>query len=443
MLYYSLGAIAAIVFVVALSLIISALFRTVVPTNMVHIVNTSKGRRVYGKESKFGNTYYAFPAWIPRIGVSVTEFPISNFSIPLIKYAAYDHKRLPFSVDVQAFFVMEDANIVSERVSDFKELKQHLTQIVSGAVRKVCAGLPLEEILASRSELSKSFENEVVDQLKAWGVKPVNSIEFMNIQDTEGSKVIQDIQNQEESRIDRESRMVRSENAREAEAKEIENKRQIDINRQEALQQVGTRTAEKDQAIGISQEQSKQAVAEQARETAEKLMEVKKVEDTRTAEIEKTVQVTQAEARKETEVIAAEAAKTKEVLEAQAKLTQDELKAKGDLLLQEANAKGILAVGSANADSEKQLQMASVEPQITLAKEIGSNKEYQEYLLSLEQIKVNGEVGKAQATALEKAEVHIVSGDGASLGKSLGTVLTGFSATDIGKKLVSKAFNKD
>lgn len=434
MLYYSLGAIAAIVFVVALSLIISALFRTVVPTNMVHIVNTSKGRRVYGKESKFGNTYYAFPAWIPRIGVSVTEFPISNFSIPLIKYAAYDHKRLPFSVDVQAFFVMEDANIVSERVSDFKELKQHLTQIVSGAVRKVCAGLPLEEILASRSELSKSFENEVVDQLKAWGVKPVNSIEFMNIQD---------IQNKEESRIDRESRMVRSENAREAEAKEIENKRQIDINRQEALQQVGTRTAEKDQAIGISQEQSKQAVAEQARETAEKLMEVKKVEDTRTAEIEKTVQVTQAEARKEAEVIAAEAAKTKEVLEAQAKLTQDELKAKGDLLLQEANAKGILAVGSANADSEKQLQMASVEPQITLAKEIGSNKEYQEYLLSLEQIKVNGEVGKAQATALEKAEVHIVSGDGASLGKSLGTVLTGFSATDIGKKLVSKAFNKD
>lgn len=445
MLYYTLGIIVTVIIslIVALSLFISILYRTVVPTNMVHIVNTSKGRRVYGKDSKFGNTYYAFPSWIPRIGVSVTEFPISNFSIPLIKYAAYDHKRLPFCVDVQAFFVMEDANIVSERVSDFKELKQHLTQIVSGAVRKVCASLPLEEILASRSELSKSFENEVAEQLKAWGVKPVNSIEFMNIQDTEGSKVIQDIQNKEESRIDRESRMVRSENAREAEAKEIENKRQIDINRQEALQQVGTRTAEKEQAIGISQEQSKQAVAEQAKETAEKLMEVKQVEDTRKATIEKTVQVTQAEARKETEVIAAQASKSKEVLEAEAKLTQDELKAKGDLLLQEAQAKGILAVGAANADSEKQLQMASVDPQITLAKEIGSNKEYQEYLLSLEQIKVNGEVGKANAVALEKAEVHIVSGDGASLGKSLGSLLSGFNATDIGKKLVSKALNKD
>ena len=89
------------------------------------------------------------------------------------------------------------------------------------------------------------------------------------------------------------------------------------------------------------------------------------------------------------------------------------------------------------------MQLASVTAQTTLAQEIGGNQEYQNYLINIKQIEINGEVGKAQATALEKAEVHIVSGDGASLGKSLGTILTGFSATDIGKKLISKAFNKD
>lgn len=437
-IYYLAGAGILLAVFIILLLIVSALFRTVVPTNMVHIVNASKGRRVYGKDSEYGNTYYAFPSWIPRIGVSVTEFPISNFGVALQRYAAYDDKRLPFLADIQAFFVMEDANIVSQRVSDFTELKHHLTQIVSGAVRKVCAGLSIEDILKSRSILSKDFETEVIDQLKSWGVKPVNSIEFMNIQDAEGSKVIQDIQNKEESRIDCESRLVRSENQRQAEAKEIENKRQIEINKQEALQQVGTRTAEKDQAIGISVEQAKQAIAEQSKITAERSMDVKLVEETRRAEIDKSVAITFAEQTKQTQVINAEADKQKQVLEAEAKLEQDKRQAEGALTLQEANAKGILAIGQAQAESEKLSQLALVDPQITLAKEIGDNKPYQEYLLNSEQIKINGEVGTANAEALKSANVNIVSGNGSELGKTFGSILSGFSSTPVGKLLISK-----
>ena len=431
----------AIIAIVIISAIIAALYRTVVPTNMVHIVNSSSGRRVYGKDSKHGNTYYAFPDWIPKIGVSVTHFPISNFGVELQKYAAYDHKRLPFSVDVQAFFVMEDADIVSQRVSDFPELKQHLRQIVSGAVRKVCAGRPIEEILSSRSELAGDFDSEVVEQLKAWGVKPVNSIEFMNIQDAEGSKVIQDIQKKEESRIDRESRVVQAENTQQAQTKEIETQRQIELQRQEAAQQVGTRTAEKEQAVGISQEQSRQAIAEQAKVTAERNMEVTQVEETRRADIDKTVQVTQAEAKKATEVIKAEATKAQQVLEAEAKLEQDKRQAEGNLALQTANAEGIAKVGSANAEAEQQMQLASVIAQTTLAEKIGENKPYQEYLISIKQIEVNGEVGKAQASALEKADIQIISGPGTDLGKALGGVLAGIATTPLGQSVLNKVAN--
>lgn len=431
----------AIVALIVIIAVVAMLYRTVVPTNMVHIVNSSSGRRVYGKDSKHGNTYYAFPDWIPKIGVSVTHFPISNFGVELQKYAAYDHKRLPFSVDVQAFFVMEDADIVSQRVSDFPELKQHLRQIVSGAVRKVCAGRPIEEILSSRSELAGDFDSEVVEQLKAWGVKPVNSIEFMNIQDAEGSKVIQDIQKKEESRIDRESRVVQAENTQQAQTKEIETQRQIELQRQEAAQQVGTRTAEKDQAIGIAQEQSKQAVAEQSKVTTERNMEVKQVEETRRAEIDKSVAITLANQTKETQVINAEADKQKQVLESEAKLKQDQLQAEGALAVQKADAEGILAIGKAKAESEKLSQLALVDPQITLAKEVGGNKPYQEYLISIKQIEVNGEVGKAQAAALENASIQIISGPGADLGKSLSGVLAGIASTPVGKAVIDKAIN--
>lgn len=321
---------------------------------------------------------------------------------------------------------MQDADVVSQRVSDFGELKQHLLQILSGSVRKICAGRSIEEILSSRSELSDDFGKEVNEQLKAWGVASVNSIEFMNIQDAPGSKVIQDIQKKEESRI------IQAENLREAQTKEIEAERQVEVKKQEALQQVGTRTAEKEQAI-----------AEQSKITSERNMEVAQVEETRRAEIDKSVAIALAEQTKETQVINAKADKEKQVLAAEAKLEQDKRQAEGNLSIQEADAKGIEAVGKAKADAEKQMQLASVTAQTTLAQEIGGNQEYQNYLINIKQIEINGEVGKANSVALEKAEVHIVSGDGASLGKSLGTVLTGFSATDIGKKLVSKAFNKD
>jgi hypothetical protein len=85
-------------------LIIAAALRRVVPTNMVHIVQSSKKTTPYGRDKPAGNTYYQFPEWIPRFGVSVSKFPESNFQVNLADYEAYDQKRLPFVVSVTAFF---------------------------------------------------------------------------------------------------------------------------------------------------------------------------------------------------------------------------------------------------------------------------------------------------------------------------------------------------
>lgn len=49
-------------------------FRKVVKTNEVHIVQTSKETKSFGKDTDNGNVYYDFPVWIPIFGVFVIVF---------------------------------------------------------------------------------------------------------------------------------------------------------------------------------------------------------------------------------------------------------------------------------------------------------------------------------------------------------------------------------
>ena len=113
--------------------------RRVVPTNMVHIVQSTKKTTPYGRGKPAGNTYYEFPSWVPFLGVSVTEFPESNFQVRLDNYDAYDNNRLPFVVDIVAFFRVHDAEIAAQRVASFTELNSQIQAVVQGSVRRILA----------------------------------------------------------------------------------------------------------------------------------------------------------------------------------------------------------------------------------------------------------------------------------------------------------------
>jgi flotillin len=90
--------------------------------------------------------------------------------------------------------------------------------------------------------------------------------------------------------------------------------------------------------------------------------------------------------------------------------------------------------------------MATVNPQITLAKEIGENEGYQTYLIRVKQVEATRDVGIAQAGALEKADVKIISQTGtpseglnavgelftAKGGQAIGSALEGFKNTEAG-----------
>lgn len=414
----------------AIAVVLAILYRKVVSTNMVHIVQSNKRTTPYGTGLEGGNVYYRWPSWIPRIGITVIELPVSNFDLSLDGYEAYDADRVPFMVDVTAFFRISNTAIAAQRVASISELEVQLTQIVQGAVRKVLAGDKIDSIMLERSKFGEAFTTEVVEQLKQWGVEPVKSMELMDIRDGSGSKVISNIMAKKTSQIEMESRRDVAENMRLAEVAEINAKREIDIQRQQAEQAVGERTAEKEKMVGIADQLARQEVLSQEKETRERDMAVRRVEEVRQAEIQRDKQVVAADQEKQTTVIVAE----------------------GHLESERKRAQGIQVVGEANATAEKAMQLAPVEAQIVLAKEIGGNAGYQDYLKVIEAIKAYVVVGGEQAKALQGADVKVIANAGqtgegmqqvmdlftSKGGTHVASAVEAFAQTPLGRSIVSK-----
>jgi len=428
--------------------------RVVVPTNMVHIVQSSKLSTPYGRGKAAGNTYYAWPSWVPKIGITVTLFPESIFQVKLENYEAYDSARLPFVIDVTAFFRVDNAETAAQRVASFAELNHDLLAVVQGSVRRILATNKLEDILQERGKFGLEFTAEVKLHIAEWGVLPVKTIEFMDIRDSSKGNVIANIMDKEKSRIEKESRIVVAENIREAQLKEIDAQRVVEVQKQDAEQQIGLRTAEKEQKVGIADEQAKQLIQEQAKITTEKDMEVKRVNDVKSADIAKDVAEIKAAQDKNVRTINAEADKSALIIQADAEKVSTQTKAEGQLFAAEKNATGIKVEGLAKADAEKAMLMAPVDTQIQLAKEIGSNEGYQKYLIQIESIKAGQSVGIEMAKAMQEAELKVFANSGdmqsgiASLGDAFSTkggmnlsgMLATLAATDEGQGLVSKWF---
>ncbi|MWV62640.1 hypothetical protein DCO58_03095 [Helicobacter saguini] len=404
-------------------------FRRVVATNEVHIIQSAKHTISYGKDTGNGNTYYEWPSWIPIFGVTKITLPVSVFDINLNSYEAYDKGRVPFIVDITAFFRIKDSNVAAQRVANFEELIEQLRAIIQGSVRTILASHEIEDIMHSRSTFGDSFTKEVKEQLANWGVETVKNLELMDIRDSKDSNVIRNIMEKKKSLVEMQSRIEVAENLKNAEIAEINAKQATQIEEQNAKQVVGLKTVEAQREVDISSQKANQLIKEQEKITKEKEMEVVKVADTKRAEITKDVNILKAEESKKTAIINAEGEKEKEILHADALLESKKREAAALLEVKAKEAEGIKLEGEAKAASEKLMQMAPVEAQISLAKEIGENEGYQTYLISIRQIEAQQAIGIEQAKALDKADIKIIANAGSGkVGEGLKSVSDIFSA---------------
>jgi flotillin len=435
-----LGLGAAVVAFAALMLAFA--WREVVETNVVHIVQSRKKTTSYGTGQDAGNVYYAFPSYLPFLGLSRIILPVNNFNLDLNDYRAYDKDRVPFVLHVTAFFRINDTNKAAERVQGFEELKGQLELVVKGAVRKILASHDIHGIMTDRATFGKQFTEEVATELANWGVEPVKNMELMDIKDDAGSSVIANIMAKKSSHIEMESRVEVATNKQKAETAEIEAKRTIELTNIEAKrvtelsvidanQVIGEKHAAQEKSVGVAKEKAAQDIKGEAATTMEREMKILAVQTQRKAELEKAAGVVKAE---ET------AAVTKTVAE-------------GNLEKARREAEAVRLAGEAKAAAEKAMQLAPVEAQIVLAKEIGENQGYQTYLVTLRKVEAEQAIGIAQAASLEKADIKIIANSGSASagisglgelisskgGQQVGAFLDGLKNTETGGKLVEKA----
>ena len=427
MLIYGAAAGLALLF---LALLLSFLWRVVVPTNRVHIVQSRKKTVSYGTNNAGGNVYYRIPAFVPLFGVTRIELPVNNFSIRLDGYEAYDKDRAPFDLDIVGFFRISDTNLAAARASSFAELEAQLKSVMQGAARSVLAKHDIEKIMSDRATFGDAFTLEVDEGLKAWGAQTVKSLELMDIRDAKGSKIIADIMAKKASLIEMESRTAVAGNKKAADIAEIQARQEVDLRNQEQLEAVGKRKAEQEKAVGIAREQASQEVAAEAKTTMDRNMDIAKVNRVREAEIAREAAVVQADERRQAAVIVAEGAKQVALL----------------------NADGVRAEGEAKGAAEQALLLAPVNAQITLAEKIASLPEYQAYLVKVREVEATERVGLANAEALTEADVRIIANTGnapsgltsaadvlsAKGGTNLGAMLEGLANTEAGQALLTK-----
>lgn len=400
--------------------------RRIVPTNVVHIVQRGSKTVSYGV-GKTSNVYYEWPSWLPYFGVEVRELPVSNFDIDLQEYSAYDKDRVPFVVDVKAFFHIADTNIAAAKVESFSELKEQLKNVVQGAVRSILAKSPLESIMEERSIFGEQFTQAVNSDLKNWGVESIKNIELMDVRDSSESRVIHQIMAKRMSAIDMESRVEVAKNQQKAEEEELQARQQVAVKKADAdrisgeaqarsTQAIGVANAEATKKSGIAEQESLRDIAEARQKTTEKDMEVIKVQQVKQAAINKEQEIIDAEKEKRRTEIAAEAEKFKVETDAAARLEAQRKEAEGIASVGEAEARVIAAKGTADAEALKAEQLASVTAQTTLAQEIGENDGYQKYLIKIKEVEVSQvvevEKAKAMAEALAEADLKILANSG-------------------------------
>lgn len=456
--------------VVGIIVITILALRRIVPTNQVHIVQRNNKTVSYGKDTANGNVYYEIPSWVPKFGVVVSKLPATIIDISLNHYEAYDKDRLPFVVDVKAFFRITDFAIAASRIPTLEELYDQLTSIVQGAVRSILAKEYLEDIMSKRSEYGELFSKEVEPQLKEWGVMSVKNIELMDIKDAGGEEVISNIMMKKKSAIEMERRVEVAKNTKTAQESEIIAKQEIELKKQDADREVGLRAAAVQQEVGIAQEKQRQEVQAQAKITAEKEMEVKEVNEVRSAEIAKRAAMVKAEQEKEVtiiqvntaevaantekkiKVVHAEAEKAEQILKAEAEKEQVELKADADLKAATNEAKGIKLKGESEASAKELMEKAQVAGQIELFDKVNKDEQYQQFIIEQRKVEAMERVGIEQAKNLENADIKIFANgnsvqDGvqkaagllsSNTGFNIGEMLEALANTPMGKELLDK-----
>lgn len=382
--------------------------RRVVDANCADVVVGKHGTRIYTGDAsvvptgqKTNPIYYAFPSWVPYLGVTVQRMPLSIINIVVKDYETFAKGNPRFVIDVTVYCKIIDIAEAARRfpgrkISDFQD---GMKEIVISAIRKTTANYSIEDVIAKREEISADLTRELAPDFTKWGVELTN-VAIVSIRDPiDGSStVIHDISAKMEAQINSNSRQEVANRNRDAEIVEADTFEIAEKRKIEAKEHVDMR--EQDRIM---------EVAKREKVATEERMNVYRIKEVQKAEIDAEAAVRRAEGEKRAMVETATGNRERLALEGEGEAKKIEFEGKA-----KANVTEITMVAEANGNKAKLIAAAEGTKAQLFAEADGmmekaKAQEYQQTnAQAIRMIEKDERVGLALAEALKAADVQYI-----------------------------------
>ena len=402
---------AIIVLIVVIVILIVAKSYTVVPPHEAHVVvSRSKGRKLFcSREGVVRSAYWHVPVIQQR-----AVLPLENIQIQINDIPLRDKDMAKFSADVRCFLNILDPILASERLgkvepqqtqTGFPTIETDVKDLIQAITRNASMAMDVFAIMKQRDQFSQEVENKVNDELKGWGLKLID-LEVIHFKDIEAYTVIKDLERRQAKVIETETRKQVAEYEKDASVVESVTNKEKETQKAQNEEEYRTRQIEKDQKIGERQKLSDQMVAKAEMEANKDKVEATRALTVGTAQVTKEAKIVDAEG---------EAEATKRKGEATAEVTK--------------------MTGFAQADVTRQQAFAEAEG---TEKKAVALKQYTDAGLSVEMIKAQVDIKKAQFSALAEglkvAKINLVTSGESNI---LGIPISAEMGADLGAMLVA------
>jgi flotillin len=433
-------AMAIIAVIIAVCILIYAVrsMYTVVPPHEAHVVvSRGKGKKVFcSKEvagQKFNSAYWYVPILQRRL-----ILPLENIRIQINNIPLRDILMAKFSGDVICFISIEDPSIAAEKLgrieaderrgsredeethgeilSSFPQMGREVGKLIESITRNASMTMEVYEIMKHRDKFSEEVEKRVNEPIRDWGLRMVD-LEVVHFTDIEAYTVIKDLEQRQATLINSETRKQVANNEKDASIVESTANKEKESMKAENEEEYRIRQIQKDQKVGQTQQESIQNIAEAEMEANKKKVEAKRVFDVGNAQVAAQAKIEQAKGE-------AESVKTKAAGDAEA--TRVSGTAEADV----TKLKGL-----ANADVIRETGLADAKGTDAKAEAM---KKYNDAGLSIEMIKAQVDIKKAQFSALSDglkvAKINVVTSGESNI---LGIPISAEVGADFGAMLVT------
>jgi len=404
------------IIIVVLLVIVAVLFirlsYTVAPPHEAHVVvSRGKGKKVFCSRElegkKFQSAYWHIPILQQRLII-----PLENIRIEINNIPLRDQLMAKFSGDVVCFLSVIDPLLAAEKLgriepeegkTGFPRMEAEVGKLIEAITRNASMSMEVYEIMRHRDLFSQEVKKRVNEPLKDWGVQLVD-LEVIHFKDIETYTVIKDLEQRQATLINAETRKQVADNQKGASIVESLANKETEMARAENEELYRIRQIQKDQKVGESQQEAAQKIAEAEMDANRQKVEAQRVLEVGIAQLAAQARVEQAKGDSESVKTRADgdAEATKKTGLAEAEVTKAKL--------------------IAEADGTKEKAFAL--------------KEYTDAGLSLETIKADVEIKKAQFAALAEglkvAKISLVTSGESSI---LGIPVSAKLGADIGQML--------